>query len=470
MVPAPLRRFARQLYRAGWRLSEHDGLMVAGYMAFAAFTSLFPFLIFLAALASVLGTRETADETVKGMFLFLPPDVASTLAPAVHQVMAGHHGGLLTFGVLATLWTASSGVEALRDALNRAYEVKDLEPLWWRRLQSMAVVVLGALVLFVASLAVVLGPVLWRLVEFFGRPSAEEAAGLDRRPLRPRRRRAGRGPAGTAPLAAATITCRRGRCCRGCCSRSLLWLVGASLFSLYLGTVADYSLTYGSLGRGGDHAAVLLPQRRPVHPRRRVQRGPAQTAEWKSAVRAPKHWMERPTLVNIALWQKDLGRDRFRLEEPGHPRRPGGIIDRDSKPQPRMLQRRPRTRMVTWTANRWTDTTRPLRPFQQWPDGHWCPPDRALNSAHHKQDHHDDQNQPKAAARNVAPTLTIGPSRQRTDQQKYQDDEQNGPEHHLQALPARSTKSWLYQNITFRTKFLMCRYAPQHCFWISTGN
>ena len=27
----------------------------------------------------------------------------------------------------------------------------------------------------------------------------------------------------------------------------LLWLVSASLFSLYLGTVADYSLTYGSL-------------------------------------------------------------------------------------------------------------------------------------------------------------------------------------------------------------------------------
>ena len=27
-----------------------------------------------------------------------------------------------------------------------------------------------------------------------------------------------------------------------------LWLVGASLFSLYLGTVADYSVTDGSLG------------------------------------------------------------------------------------------------------------------------------------------------------------------------------------------------------------------------------
>ena len=113
-MPAALQRFARQLYAAGWRLSEHDGLTIAGYMAFAAFTSLFPFLIFLAALASVLGTRETADETVEGLFLFLPGDVASTLAPAVHEVMAGNHGGLLTFGVLATLWTASSGVEALR--------------------------------------------------------------------------------------------------------------------------------------------------------------------------------------------------------------------------------------------------------------------------------------------------------------------------------------------------------------------
>jgi membrane protein len=27
-----------------------------------------------------------------------------------------------------------------------------------------------------------------------------------------------------------------------------LWLLGASLFSLYLGTVADYSVTWGSLG------------------------------------------------------------------------------------------------------------------------------------------------------------------------------------------------------------------------------
>jgi membrane protein len=247
VVPAALRRFAQQLYRAGWRLTEHDGLMVAGYMAFAAFTSLFPFLIFLAALVSVLGTRETADQIVEGMFLFLPGDVARTLAPAVHEVMAGRRGGLLTFGVLATLWTASSGVEALRDALNRAYEAKDWQPIWWRRLQSIVVVVVGALILFVASLAVILGPVLWRLLEIFGHSSTEEELVWT----------IGRYAVGTVVLAAGLVTLHRWLPNHHLVTRAVLpgalltlglWLVGASLFSLYLGTVADYSGVYGSLG------------------------------------------------------------------------------------------------------------------------------------------------------------------------------------------------------------------------------
>jgi membrane protein len=246
-VPAPLRRFGQQLYSAGWRLAEHDGLTVAGYMAFAAFTSLFPFLIFLAALASFLGTAETADEVVDGMFLFLPDDVAGTLAPAVHEVMAGRRGGLLTFGVLATLWTASSGVEALRDALDRAYGVEDLEPIWWRRLQGVAVVVVGALLLFVVSLAVILGPVLWRLVEFLEAPGEEAELAWT----------LGRYALATVVLAAGLLALHRWLPSAGWPLRAVLpgvlltlglWLLGASLFSLYLGTVADYSVTYGSLG------------------------------------------------------------------------------------------------------------------------------------------------------------------------------------------------------------------------------
>jgi uncharacterized BrkB/YihY/UPF0761 family membrane protein len=39
---SPLWRQGHLLCLAAWRLAEHDGLTVAGYMAFAVFTSLFP--------------------------------------------------------------------------------------------------------------------------------------------------------------------------------------------------------------------------------------------------------------------------------------------------------------------------------------------------------------------------------------------------------------------------------------------
>jgi membrane protein len=94
-------------------------------------------------------------QIVNALFLFLSDKVAKTLTPAVREVMTGRRTGLLTFGILATLWTASSGVEALRDALNRVYEVADWKPIWWRRLQSMVIVVGGTAILFVASLAVI---------------------------------------------------------------------------------------------------------------------------------------------------------------------------------------------------------------------------------------------------------------------------------------------------------------------------
>ena len=44
------------------------------------------------------------------MFEFLPDDVAETLAPAVREVIGARQGGLLTVGILATLWFASNGI------------------------------------------------------------------------------------------------------------------------------------------------------------------------------------------------------------------------------------------------------------------------------------------------------------------------------------------------------------------------
>lgn len=235
-------------YRAAWRLVMVDeGLVLAGYIAFTAFLSLFPFLIFLAALAGFLGDRETADRFIEAMFEFMPDDVAETLAPAVGEVVGARHGGLLTFGILFTLWFASNGFEALRTGLNRAYGVSEQRAIWWLRLQSIAFVISGGLIILFLSLVVVLGPLVWRVLG----PTVDQM--LETRLV-----------FGTARYVFAAVllfgaliflhrwlpNTRQAlrRILPGVAATTVLWLLGAGLFAWYVGHLTDYSVYYGSLG------------------------------------------------------------------------------------------------------------------------------------------------------------------------------------------------------------------------------
>ena len=235
-------------YDAAWRLVMKDeGLELSGYIAFTAFFSLFPFLIFLAALAGFLGDRETADEFNAAMFEFMPPDVAETLAPAVREVIGSRQGGLLTIGILTTLWFASNGIEALRTGLNRAYGVNEERAMWWLRLQSIALVIAGSLVIFFLSLAVILGPLVWRVLG----PVVDDVLATELVFL------TARYVVAVVLLWGALMLLHRWlpntkqayrRVLPGVCATTVLWLIMASLFSWYIGNLADYSAFYGSLG------------------------------------------------------------------------------------------------------------------------------------------------------------------------------------------------------------------------------
>jgi membrane protein len=243
-----LLQWLRIPYRATSRLVMKDeGLELSGYIAFTAFLSIFPFLIFLAALAGFLGDEGVADRFIEAMFRFLPADVAETLAPAVSDVIGSRQGGLLTFGILATLWFASNGIEALRLGLNRAYSVAEQRPIWWLRLQSLAFVVASGLVIFFLSAAVLIGPLVWKalgptidrsldtgLVFFTARYLVAvvvlwTALMLFHQWL----------PNARQPFR---------RILPGVCVTVVLWLLGAALFSWYIGHLANYSVLYGSLG------------------------------------------------------------------------------------------------------------------------------------------------------------------------------------------------------------------------------
>src|SRR5690606_39123053 len=59
------------------------------------------------------------------------------------------------------------GVESLRVGLNRAYGVRETRAWWLTRLESIAFVIGGALVLLVLAVLVILGPFVWRGVLYW---------------------------------------------------------------------------------------------------------------------------------------------------------------------------------------------------------------------------------------------------------------------------------------------------------------
>jgi membrane protein len=135
-----------------------SGFAMAGAVAYSFVLSLFPFSIFLGALAGVFGGEERAQEGIKQLFEIVPAPVAQALAPEVMEVMGRSRYDLLTFGAFIALFFATSAIESLRAALNVAYRQKETRPYPVCLLESSVFVVLSAVGMLVLTWGVVVGP------------------------------------------------------------------------------------------------------------------------------------------------------------------------------------------------------------------------------------------------------------------------------------------------------------------------
>ena len=147
------------IYEAIYRLYEQSGFAMAGAVAFSFIVSLFPFCIFLGALASLfVGSPELANQAVEQLFQILPKRVAETLAPEAHSIMAHARIDLVGISGAITLFFATSAIETLRSALNGAYRVQETRPYWLSLLVSTTFVLASAVAMLFLTWAVIAGP------------------------------------------------------------------------------------------------------------------------------------------------------------------------------------------------------------------------------------------------------------------------------------------------------------------------
>jgi membrane protein len=153
----------RILYDALGHFNDDDGWSMASHLAITALMALFPFLIFATTLAGFLGADAFADTAVHLVFDTWPEQIAAPISREVINVLTVQRGDLLTYGALLALFFASNGVEALRTSLNRAYRVVETRSFLFRRIQSLAFVVIATIGFLAISVLLVFAPLLARL-------------------------------------------------------------------------------------------------------------------------------------------------------------------------------------------------------------------------------------------------------------------------------------------------------------------
>ena len=144
---------------------RHQSANQAGSVAFSSVVAMFPLLLFLSAAAGFVGEPGAAAGLAKRVVEYAPPVVANALKPVIDEVLNARSRTLLTIGMLATLWAASSGAQAIRTALNRAYGVEQGLSFWQARIKVTVFTVIGTIAAVLVFSSVVILPYAWALLE-----------------------------------------------------------------------------------------------------------------------------------------------------------------------------------------------------------------------------------------------------------------------------------------------------------------
>jgi membrane protein len=135
-----------------------DVLGRAAQLAYYFFLALFPFLIFVIASLSVFGNADRGRSLLFAALARLLPVPAFQLISNTFTEIVQSSGPLkISLGILASIWSASLGMNAMMDTLNVAYRVEETRSLLKQYLVAVAMTLGVGLVIVIATLSVIVG-------------------------------------------------------------------------------------------------------------------------------------------------------------------------------------------------------------------------------------------------------------------------------------------------------------------------
>lgn len=137
------------------KIHNNDVTGLAAQLAYFFLLSLFPMLIFMVTLLPY--TPVTQQDIFYLVKDFVPQETYTLIHDTLAEIMANRSGGLLSIGFIATIWSASKGMNALMKSLNRAYGVEEKRSFLFARGLSVALTFAMIFVFILALLLPVFG-------------------------------------------------------------------------------------------------------------------------------------------------------------------------------------------------------------------------------------------------------------------------------------------------------------------------
>lgn len=228
------------------RIKNVDIGSLGAQLAYFFLLSFFPLLIFLVTLLPYLNLKQ--EDVYNFLDDFMPAEVYSLIEGILGDVLTNQSGGLLSIGILGTIWSASKGVDALMKALNKAYDV-DPKPGIMNRVWSLIFTVAFVALILVALVLPIFGQQIGEFIfAFFNIES-------DLKPIWTTVRF-------ILPFALIFIVMvlmywivpnmnpriRVTSVLFGAAFSTISWFVLTYGFSIYISNFGNYSATYGSIG------------------------------------------------------------------------------------------------------------------------------------------------------------------------------------------------------------------------------
>jgi membrane protein len=227
-----------------------DNLLgLAAQTAYYFFFSLFPLLLFVAPLLSLVGNKQETFGLLAGQLQQVVPSEGWSLIGGVIKdvVYAENAPGLMSVGALLAIWAGSNVFSALIDALNEAYDVKDARPWWKKKLIALASVVVIGMVILVSTMLILGGDT---AADFIADRFAWGATARTAAKLLP------------IPIAFALLTTiaalayyflpnlrqSKRQVFVGAIFTTIAWTIVTFAFRAYVTNFANYNATYGAIG------------------------------------------------------------------------------------------------------------------------------------------------------------------------------------------------------------------------------